>query len=65
FIIAERKGAKVWKPSALEVKGYADRIVVSDGSSFDLDIGQLRIEDGKWLLNLKTVAEQGESPDKQ
>ena len=65
FLIAERKGAKVWKPSALEVKEYADRIVVSDGSSFDLDIGQLRIEDGRWLLNLKTAAEQEESGDNQ
>ena len=65
FLIAEREGAKVWKPSALEVKEYADRIVVSDGSSFDLDIGQLRIEDGRWLLNLKAVAEQEESRGKQ
>jgi len=50
FLVAERKGAKIWKPSALEVKEYADRIVVSDGSSFDLDVGRIRLEDGKWLL---------------
>ncbi len=50
FLVAERKGTKTWKPSALEVKKYADRIVVSDGSSFDLDIGQIRLDDGKWLL---------------
>ena len=50
FLVAERKGARAWKPSALEVKEYADRIVVSDGSSFDLDIGQIRLDNGKWLL---------------
>jgi hypothetical protein len=57
FLIAERKGAKVWKPSALEVKGYADRIVVSDGSSFDLDIRRIGLQDGGWLLNLGTLTE--------
>ena len=60
FLIAERKGANIWKPSALEVREYANRIVVSDGSSFDLDLGQIRLEDGKWLLNLNTVAEYEE-----
>lgn len=65
FLVAERKGAKTWKPSALEVKEYADRIVVSDGASFDLEIGQIRLEDGKWLLNLNTVAEEEGFRDKQ
>ncbi len=51
FLVAERKDAKTWKPSALAVKEYADRIVVSDGSSFDLDIDRIRLDDGKWLLD--------------
>ncbi len=50
FFLAERKGAKAWKPSASEVKKYADRIVVSDGSSFDFDIDRITLENGKWLL---------------
>jgi hypothetical protein len=50
FFVAERKDAKTWKPSALEVKKYADRIVVSDGSSFDFDIERINLENGKWLL---------------
>ena len=50
FFVAERKGAETWKPSALEVKNCADRIIVSDGSSFDFDIDRIRLEDGKWLL---------------
>jgi len=65
FLVAERKGARTWKPSALVVREYADRIVVSDGSSFDLDIGRIRLDDGKWLLNLNTVAEYEEFRDKQ
>ena len=64
FLIAERKGTSIWKPSALEVREYADRIVVSDRSSFDLDVGRIRLEDGKWLLNLNAVAEQEEFRDK-
>ena len=53
FLVAERKGAKTWKPSALEVKDYADRIVVSDGSSFDFDIDRLALENGKWRLRAR------------
>jgi molybdenum cofactor guanylyltransferase len=56
FLVAERKGAKTWKPSALEVKEYADRIVVSDGKSFDLDVTRIRLEDGKWLLPAHATA---------
>lgn len=51
FFVAERKGARTWKPSALEVKKYADRIVVSDGSSFDLDVNRIQLDNGKWLLS--------------
>ncbi len=50
FFLAERKDTKAWKPSALEVKNYADKIVVSDGSSFDFDIDRIALENGKWLL---------------
>jgi len=50
FFVAEREGAKSWKPSALEVKKYADGIVVSDGSSFNIDIDRIKLDNGKWLL---------------
>ncbi len=50
FFVAERRGATAWKPSALEVKKHADRIIVSDGSSFDFDIDRIALENGKWLL---------------
>ncbi len=50
FFVAERKGTKVWKPSAAEVRKYADRIVVSDGSTFDLDVDRIKLDNGRWLL---------------
>ncbi len=64
FLVTERKGAKTWKPSALAVREYADGIVVSDGSSFDIDLGRIRLEDGKWLLNINSVAKHEEFRDK-
>ena len=51
FFVAVRKDAKIWKPSALEVKKLADKIVVSDGSSFDFDIDRIKLENGRWLLS--------------
>ena len=56
FLVVQRKDADMWKPSALEVKEHADRIVVSDGSSFDLDIGRIKLYDGKWLLQSQATA---------
>lgn len=50
FFVTEKKDAKVWKPSALEVKKYADRIIISDGHSFDFDINEIKLDGGKWLL---------------
>ena len=42
--------AGVWKSSARLVKKYADTIVISDGSSFDLDLDRIKLIDGKWAL---------------
>ena len=56
FLIVERGDLKVWKSSAQQVKQYADRIVVSDGSSFDLDIDQIKLVDGKWIMPIKATA---------
>jgi molybdopterin-guanine dinucleotide biosynthesis protein A len=38
------------------VKEYADRIVVSDGSSFDFDIDRIKLVDGKWTIQEKATA---------
>ena len=51
FLVAVKRGAKTWKPSAMEVRKFADRIVVSDGSSFDLDIDRIKLKNSRWLLS--------------
>jgi molybdopterin-guanine dinucleotide biosynthesis protein A len=56
FLIVKRRHLKVWKSSAQQVKQYADRTVVSDGSSFDLDIDEIKLVDGKWIMPIKATA---------
>jgi len=50
FLMAKAADKNRWKHSAAEVKQYADRIVVSDGKSFDLDIDRIGLIEGKWRL---------------
>ena len=56
FLIVRGRGVKTWKSSAQQVKQYADRVVVSNGSSFDLDIDQINLLDGKWIMPVKATA---------
>jgi len=56
FLIVEKNHQKVWKDSALQVKKYADRIVVSDGRTFDLDINRVKLMGGKWTLQAQATA---------
>jgi molybdopterin-guanine dinucleotide biosynthesis protein A len=56
FLMVESRSVKKWKASAREVKEYADRIVVSDGSSFDFDIDRIKFVDGKWTIQEKATA---------
>ena len=56
FLIVRGHDTKRWKSSAGEVKGYADRIVVSDGGAFDFDIDRIKIIDGKWTILEKATA---------
>jgi molybdopterin-guanine dinucleotide biosynthesis protein A len=56
FLIVKRGDLKVWKSSARQVKQYADRTVVSDGSSFDLDIDEIKLVDGKWIMPIRATA---------
>jgi len=55
------RGSEVWKDSARQVKKYADRIVVSDGNGFDLDLDRIKlapdlIGGGKWLMQEQATA---------
>lgn len=56
FLIVNSEGKNKWKSSAQEVKAYADRLVTSDGQSFDFDIGRIDITNGKWTLQEQATA---------
>jgi molybdopterin-guanine dinucleotide biosynthesis protein A len=56
FLITRNKDSNVWKNSAQQVRKYADRIVVSDGSNFDLSLDRIKLADGKWTLLEKATA---------
>ncbi|GAI96847.1 unnamed protein product, partial [marine sediment metagenome] len=54
FLMVKSGNSKTWKSSAKQVRKFADRIVVSDGSGFDFDIDRLKLADGKWSLPVAT-----------
>jgi molybdopterin-guanine dinucleotide biosynthesis protein A len=56
FLMARKNDSNAWKSSARDVIKYADRIVVSDGSSFDLAPDRIKLADGKWRLAEKATA---------
>jgi len=56
FLMARSNDSKVWKSSAQEVRKYADRIVVSDGSGFDFDLDRIKLTDGKWTMQTQATA---------
>ena len=56
FLMARKNDSNAWKSSAMDVIKYADRIVVSDGSSFDLAPDRIKLADGKWTLVEKATA---------
>jgi len=51
FLMARNRNLKVWKNSARQVKKYADRIVISDGSRFDFALDRIKLIDGKWIIS--------------
>ncbi len=50
FLMVRETGAMAAKPSSREVLRHADRIVMSNGASFDLDPADLGVGDGGWQL---------------
>jgi molybdopterin-guanine dinucleotide biosynthesis protein A len=56
FFIVKGRDVKVWKSSAQNVRKHADRIVASDGSSFDFDIDRIKLRSGKWTMQEKATA---------
>ncbi len=56
FLMARNRNLKTWKNSARQVKKYADRIVVSDGSSFDFDLDRIKLIAGKWIISRTKIS---------
>jgi molybdopterin-guanine dinucleotide biosynthesis protein A/nucleoside-triphosphatase THEP1 len=56
FLMVRNNDSDFRKSSARSVRKYADRIVVSDGNSFNLDLGRIKLADGKWALMEKATA---------
>ena len=56
FLMVRGKDPRKWKSSADAVKKYADKVVVSDGSSFDFDIGRIKLLGGKWVMQERATA---------
>jgi len=50
FFMVTGRDAKAWKDSAQQVGKYADRIVVSNGKGFDIDLDEIEIVGGKWRM---------------
>ena len=56
FLMVRGKEPRKWKSSADAVKKYADKVVISDGSSFDFDIGRIKLLAGKWVMQEQATA---------
>ncbi len=50
FLMVSPAGAIAVKPTARAVLPFAQRVVVSDGRAFDLDLRHLAVVDGEWHL---------------
>lgn len=56
FLMVGNQDSKTWKSSAASVKKYADRIMISDGNSYDSDLNRIKLKKSKWILNLRASA---------
>ena len=56
FLMLKGSNRQAPKSSAQAVMECADRIVVSDGKSFDFDISRIKSINGKWLLAERATA---------
>jgi molybdenum cofactor guanylyltransferase len=56
FLMVREAAAGGYKQSAADVRELADREVLSDGESFDLDLADLNLVDGRWALREDATA---------
>lgn len=68
FLQVHAAGERAVKPSAQAVASLVDRVVVSDGESFDLDLERISLCDGAWALRrdaCAVVVEVEETPSER
>jgi molybdopterin-guanine dinucleotide biosynthesis protein A len=56
FLMVTSTNLKKWKASAKEVRKYVDKIVVSNGSSFDFDINEINLTQRRWHCDTSATA---------
>ena len=56
FLMVTSPNLKKWKASAQDVRRYVDKVVVSDGSSFDFDIDEIKLTERRWQSELSATA---------
>jgi len=56
FFVVRKKGSHAIKTSCENVIGFADRVVLSGKSDFDIDLNHIRLVDGKWFMQLSSTA---------
>lgn len=56
FLMVKDRDKQNWKDSARQVRDYADKIVMSDGSGLDLEMDRIKLACGKWLLQEQATA---------
>lgn len=56
FIMVKGREAKNCKASAKDVARYADRIVLFDGSNFDIDLDEIELVGNRWALKMDATA---------
>jgi molybdopterin-guanine dinucleotide biosynthesis protein A len=56
FLMVREEGSRVFKASAREALPYVDRIVVSDGASFDLNLSHVGCHGNRWFFKHGSAA---------
>lgn len=56
FLMVKGKSSKRYKPSARNVRDFADRLVRFNGETFDFDLHDIAFADGRWALKENATA---------
>jgi len=56
FLLAKHADAPTMKPSARALLAFADRMLVSNGTAFDFDVGRICLHHGRWGIKERATA---------